>query len=758
MLHKVILSPGIITGGDWSTPVTQLQLETNFRNGLFLWTHVANVFGVAQSYLTTATGALFLAASQVLDGPQIDRMLLLFLYTFAGTSVFAYARVLGLHGAAALAAGTMYVATPVFFDYTAMGWGFVLLAFSFTPWVLYLFARCIRERRGLPPLTLAILFTIGFSFASQSLIWYPLAMVALAPFIVRSRIQFWRAARTLLLCGLVFVVLNLHWVLPLLRYGDPLLSSAASQSDVPLGQHLSVLNIMRGWGSLFNWPYEVAYPDSLLAFSLLPPVVGLSALVLRPHDWRARFLGVLTLIPLVFYILPSAFYELPFSGVIRDVGRFILFQALGSSLLIALTFDWILSRPVELVSRWQRYIPKACAAGLALCLLLSAYPVWAGELTGVSKQGIDIRLRTLTLSREYDKVERELADVSGSAKVLYFPTGIFLNLPLDSRFNGAYREFADPYATYAPRPGGIFDGDRRAGEYRAVASFLTGPRFISATSRLAETLGAMSIRWIVVRRDLQGHAYRTALLLQHLDTDDALIKRQDSDVVLYENPLALPNVYASITPVFQNTSVSAGLSTSFLDGFSKRRQVVFFRGAAYKMGNGKLIANIADMGNQMPSISFQRVNPTRWDIRVDDATGPFFLVLSETFDPRWRLEPLASGSNLPRSKDGDVRDGSARNDFDWSDASLKDPPSLPESAHFVANGYGNAWYIEPREGQTTLAFRAKFAPQSLAYVGAGVALTALVLLIGTCLFLVFRQGVMPAGVAVPITSTSNEDT
>lgn len=739
ILAQVVFEPGAIAGGDWSTPVTRLQLETYSRNGLFLWTHVQNVFGVAQPFVVTLISGLFFGASRILDGPQIDRFVLLSLYTFAGASVFAYARFLGLHRVSALAAGSMYVATPVFFNYTAMGWGFVLLAFSFIPWVLILFGRSVEGGAYLPTLTLAALFTIGFSFASQSLVWYPLAMMALAAFKVRSRMEFWWAVRAFALCALVFLVLNLHWVLPLVRYGDPLLSSTASQSDVPLGQRLSVLNILRGWGSLFNWPYETAYPNSLLAFSLIPPLVGYAALFLWPRDWRPRFLITLALVPLVFYVLPSTFYDLPFTAVIRDVSRFILFQALACSLLVALSLDWVLTRPVALGDGWRKYGQRVLAVAFAVPLFVSAYPVWAGELTGTSKQNYDIRLRTVSLPQDYDMIEQKLALEGGSAKSLYFPTGMFLNLPADNRFNGPFREFNDAYAAYAPRPGGIFEGDRRAGEYRTIASFINGREFLSAANPPAETLGALGIRWIVVRRDLEGHTYKTPALVRHFDTDAALIKRHDSDIVLYENTSALPVVYASTAPVFHEASIRTGLQNAFPTGFTERRQVAFFPGSAFRADDKKLLHAIGGVGVQNPVITFQRVNPTRFDIRVENPGAPFFLVLSETFDPRWRLQPMDETLRLPSAKQGDGSGSAGGAAFVWSDASLTDRPSLPESAHFIANGYANAWYIEPGSGNTALAFRAVFAPQLLAYVGFGVASIGLLLLTGTITFMTVQR-------------------
>jgi hypothetical protein len=625
-------------------------------------------------------------------------------------------------------AGVLYIASPVFFDYTAIGWGYVLLAFSFVPWLLRLFTRSVEQGGMAAPLGAAVLFVVGFSLASQCIVWYPIALSIAAMFVLRSRTDLRRAVQTGAICVAAVVIVNLPWVLPLIRYGDPLLSSAAVNTDVPLGQHLSVLNIFRGWGALYNWPYETAYPDALLLLTFLPPLVALSALLAR-RDRITKMLACLAVVPMVSYLLPRAIYALPFTAVVRDVSRFILFQALGSSLLIAVGLDWLLQRRGALSASVSRWPLRASLAGLlAVALFVGAYPVWTGELTGTSKQQQDIRLRALVLPREYEAVERELAASPGTGKAVYFPTGLFVNMPADSRFNGPYREFVDSYAMYSPRPGGIFVGDRRAGEYRTVASFVGGIDFIAGESPPSESLAAFGIRWVVVRRDLEGQTYGTDALLRRLDSDPQLVKRRDSAVVLFENRLAHPLVYASTSPVSYDVAAADGLPTAFPSGFSERRQVAFFRGSAYT-SSATGVRDVRDAANtSRPLVTFRRVNPTRVDIRVDNVSAPFFLVLSETFDPRWHLETPRSDVRLPRAMGGDRDDVSSTNDFVWSDAALSPPPLLPRSSHFVGNGYANAWLVKPAPGQSTMTLQAKFAPQSLAYVGFGLAGTTLFLL------------------------------
>lgn len=714
---RILFATGTIAGGDWSIPITPLQLNSYSRGGLFLWTHSFNVFGVTQPFLATPVHAAFYAASRFLDGPALSRALLLCVYVLTGLSIFRYARFIRLGRAAALLAATLFLVTPVFFNYTAMGWGLVLLAFSLTPWMLSLFTRSVKTGQMLPALFAALLLALGFSLASQAAVWYPLAVAILMPFIIRSRRELWRAIRTGLLCAFIFALLNLAWLLPLIQYGDPLLSSAASETDVPLGQRLGVLNILRGWGSLFNWPFETAYPDSLLILSVVQPMVGYAALLMRPRDWRAQFAAILTVVPLLFYLLPDTFYDLPFTGVIRDVSRFILFQALGSSLLAGLALDRLLARPRATQDAPSVLIARVQAAALATVLLAGGYPAWAGELTAPSTGGSDIRLRTLRPPDDFATVESHLAQGPTSHKALHFPTGIFLNQSTDSRFRGIFQEFIDSHAAFAPYGGGIFVGDRRAGEYRAVAKLINSPRFLGLRSP-SEFLGALGVRWLVVRPDLEGDAYRTADLIRRLESDDGFVLHRYDNLLLYTNVRALPRVYASTSPVLANEAPDQGMSDAFVDGFTDSRKVAFFAGSSYDRNNGRLIAVIRDVASHRPSVAFQRINPTRFDIRIDNIKGPFFLVLAETFDPRWKLTQRPSG--LPPANRGD-RELPPRYDFVWSDASIGARPTLHEASHFVANGYANAWYIEPPQGTTSMEFRAHYAPQAIAYVGFAVA-------------------------------------
>lgn len=112
-----------------------------------------------------------------------------------------------------------------------------------------------------------------------------------------------------------------------------------------------------------------------------------------------------------------------------------------------------------------------------------------------------------------------------------------------------------------------------------------------------------------------------------------------------------------------------------------------------------------------PAITFRQVNPTRYLVRVDNATAPFFLVFSEAYHAGW----LAY-----------LQDGRDRNDATWYEQSallswLLDGgrrTEIPE--HALVNGYANSWYID-RIGSYNIVL--EFSPQRLYEAGVFVSIS-----------------------------------
>jgi hypothetical protein len=105
-----------------------------------------------------------------------------------------------------------------------------------------------------------------------------------------------------------------------------------------------------------------------------------------------------------------------------------------------------------------------------------------------------------------------------------------------------------------------------------------------------------------------------------------------------------------------------------------------------------------------PAISFQQINPTRYRVHVENATGPFFLVFSESFQSGWAAfiekDPVTNSRWYEFSAPlGALINADKRSEI---------------TKHYQVNGYANSWYIE-RAGTYDVVL--EFTPQRLYEVG-----------------------------------------
>ncbi|MDL1969860.1 MAG: alpha-(1-_3)-arabinofuranosyltransferase family protein [Candidatus Desulfofervidaceae bacterium] len=150
-------------------------------------------------------------------------------------------------------------------------------------------------------------------------------------------------------------------------------------------------------------------------------------------------------------------------------------------------------------------------------------------------------------------------------------------------------------------------------------------------------------------------------------------------------------------------------------------------------------ANTCDNSNTvvqpLPTLTFHKISPTRYEVKVENATAPFFLVFSESYHPKWKAYIKTENRNWKvenrKQKTGNgkweivaeypkVRVKEARHEMEFTpkDISYLFKKPLPEKYHLLVNGYANAWYIDPKKiGQRNFTITLYFWPQSLFYLG-----------------------------------------
>lgn len=156
----------------------------------------------------------------------------------------------------------------------------------------------------------------------------------------------------------------------------------------------------------------------------------------------------------------------------------------------------------------------------------------------------------------------------------------------------------------------------------------------------------------------------------------------------------------------QRNSLSPSCSDpSFSRLFNKQTEVEVRNVKVYKVFDTFPFISQAVKHNteSVPGITFTKVNPARYDVSITNATEPYNLVFSETFNSGWKL--LLDGRPLP-------------------------------SKHFLANTYANAWTIDyPGSYKLSIIFE----PQNILYTTQQISIAVAVAVFCSFIYLLWRR-------------------
>lgn len=169
-----------------------------------------------------------------------------------------------------------------------------------------------------------------------------------------------------------------------------------------------------------------------------------------------------------------------------------------------------------------------------------------------------------------------------------------------------------------------------------------------------------------------------------------------------------------------------------------------------------------------PKIVFQRINPTKYQVTMQNIAQPFTLIFAQKYSPKWKLIDIDSGTNtiIVRSAhvlgnviriirnlfhaspvsdnitsvlyQGEVQQEKTQNIF-FDDHTFETwgKKQLPETRHFMVNGYANAWSITPEDfgGEREKTFILEFSVQRVFYVSLIISILTFVL----CIYLLIKN-------------------
>jgi hypothetical protein len=139
----------------------------------------------------------------------------------------------------------------------------------------------------------------------------------------------------------------------------------------------------------------------------------------------------------------------------------------------------------------------------------------------------------------------------------------------------------------------------------------------------------------------------------------------------------------------------------------------------------QLRAHDVEQQNNLPLITFKKINPTKYLVRIEGADKPFWIILSENFHTGWNIYQLSKPdygaaefdeivADYPKLK---IKEAKHLMDFSPSDTHFIVKKPL-DAQHYIVNGYANGWYVDPLKLNSGKCFTLViyFLPQSLFHI------------------------------------------
>lgn len=207
-----------------------------------------------------------------------------------------------------------------------------------------------------------------------------------------------------------------------------------------------------------------------------------------------------------------------------------------------------------------------------------------------------------------------------------------------------------------------------------------------------------------------------------------------STVDLYKNNIALDRQYFKALSFFPDKTLSSNLDNRaiFLD-----RETCHEVFSKINCDRESFIQDI-----QGAKITYQKINPTKYRVKIENVKKPFLLVFQNQYSEHWKLYSSSSLLNTNRKIDSyynsNIVELSSENEVvDVNPFETNGLKPQFDNMHIQVNGYANAWFITPSKGKKEYSFIVEMTSQKIFYYSFIVSVVFLIafLLLGLELFI-----------------------
>ena len=649
-----------------------------------------------------------------------------FLFMSAGFSM--YLLVVSLFGGRSKfqAIATIAAIFYMFNAYNMMIWSpwvggiYFLVAYALFPLMFAFFIRGLNSKN---------LLEGGILFGTSSLVFVsgnvniPFSVIILFSlmlyfifhlfFIAKDKTEKIYALKFALVAFSICLLLNLWWIAPtVINLGtiNQLISIMDPRSWLAnFSSFSSVLNVIRlygypGWENYFLQHPSFYYVPTIMwdwpfiLISFLPPIVFGFTLLLKKY-WIKQIDSVkIILFLFLFYILSiflskgtqepfgNVFYWLyssvPGLTIFRSgFVKFGIMIALSSAILfgigVSAIYEYVKNLKINAINPLRnRFLGKIIVTLLIALVLLLNYSFITGDV---------VQPFYHDTPSYYFSAANYLNNQSGNFNVLNLYGGegswVVYNWEKSNVYIGTD---VDPQLINKPviHPADSF-----------LSGYIAEELATNTTVQIDNMLNLMNIKYVILHNDIDTDFYnftspevfKNSLSIQNVSHEHTF---GQIDIYL-NNEWLNSQVYAASHVISVNdTSFIANATENIKSG-----QSVFYLSNQLTTEQSNFITSVQSELGTPQNVTYQEISATQYTIQVTNASKPFFLVLSNSYNGFWV-------ANINGQQE-------------------------PDANHFMVNGYANAWYINK-----TGSFNVKleFWPQNLFYVSGIISITSLIIL------------------------------
>lgn len=586
-----------------------------------------------------------------------------------------------------------------------------------------------------PPLVLIILLAFWFIF-----VYYIITENGIRVKIIKN----------LVLLVILCLLINIWWVIPLIMSS---ISTKTTTAGTVVATHISNwiinwsfvhvrasflnlfwLNGYWGWNREY-YTYFDAYSSPILRLLIFVPALIAFLGLLFTNNYRKIniYFGFVVLI-LIFLskglhpplqdINIFLYKYIPGSFAFREpFPKFHLILIIFLALLIGSSCNSIVNTIRKKKFKHKNATSNLFVAFIVLSFMISTFPLITGQVIDpfiVSTGTTTIIIPThIQIPDYWYQTANSISQDTEDFRVLITPDDDFYQMPYKWGYYGTdplpSRLITKP--TLQQQYGYVLNNNY----IRMITATYDGIKNNSVVE-FNNILALFNVKYIVQRNDIwwnwPGRKITSPVDIKAflLDKKDIKLEKSFGEIDIYKISDNFPHIY----------TVPAQITVHTFDDFIR-----LLNTSDFTPGKQNIIISNQNQNktfsernyNIRPHIFFQKINPTKYKIKIESAHEPFYLTFSESYYPGWQAyintdpiqcDPIAIYENVNTTE---CKHESKF--FELKDLTRLFGETIPEENHLLVNGYANAWYIDPHKLGTGENFTITlyFKPQSYYYIG-----------------------------------------